>query len=112
MNISHYGIVGPGNFSNEKYIRVKKKKVLDILLRKKSILCFHELFANTSHLTNNIPIPIRKFWNSRTIPIPMRKEVGSANLFLILFAGKNYYSLITAEKGRKWLKLTAVSVPR
>ena len=43
---------------------------------------------NTSHLTNIIPIPIRKFQNSRTIPIPIRTEVGFVNLFLFLFAGK------------------------
>ena len=76
MNISHYGFVGPVNFSNEKYIRVKKKKCLDILLRKK-ISGIQELFANSSHLTNIIPIPIGKFWNSQTIPIPIRTEVGS-----------------------------------
>ena len=33
MNISHYGFVCSVNFSNEKYIRVKKKKFLIILLR-------------------------------------------------------------------------------
>ena len=41
---------------------------------------------NSSHLTNTIHIPIRKFWNSKNIPIPIRIEVGSAYLFL--FAGK------------------------
>ena len=43
---------------------------------------------NTSHLTNIISIPFRKFWNSQTIPIPICTEVGSVNLFLFLFAGK------------------------
>ena len=33
-------------------------------------------------------IPIHRFWNSRTIPIPICTEIGSANLFLFLFAGK------------------------
>ena len=88
MHISHYGFVCPVNFSNENYIRVKKKKFLDIFLRKKKKFGIRELFANTSHLTNIIPIPIRKFWNSQTIPIPIHTEVGSANLFLFLFAGK------------------------
>ena len=37
---------------------------------------------------NIIPIPIRKFQNSQTIPIPIRTEVGSANQFLFLFMGK------------------------
>ena len=86
MNISHYGFVCPVNFTNEKYKRVKKKKLLETFLRKKKISGICELFANTFHLTNIIPI--RKFWNSRTIPIPIRTEVGSANLFLFLFAGK------------------------
>ena len=40
-------------------------------------------------MTNIIPIPIRKFGNSQTIPIPICTEVGSTNLFLFLFAGKN-----------------------
>jgi hypothetical protein len=32
--MSPYGCVCPVNFSNEKYIRVKKKKYSDIFLRK------------------------------------------------------------------------------
>ena len=43
---------------------------------------------STSYLTKIIPIPISKFWNSQTIPIPICTEVGFANLFLFLFAGK------------------------
>ena len=35
------------------------------------------------HLTNIIPIPIREFWNSQTIPNPFCKEVVFANLFLL-----------------------------
>ena len=34
MNISHYGFACPVIFSNKKYIRVKKKKLLNIFLRK------------------------------------------------------------------------------
>ena len=83
MNISHYGFVCPVNFSNEKYIRVTKKKLLDIFLRQKLISGIRELFANTSYLTK-----ISKFWNSQPIPIPIRTEVGSSNLFLFLVAGK------------------------
>ena len=83
MNISHYGYGCPENFSNEKYIRVTKKKLLDIFLRKNFVSGFHELFANTSYLTK-----ICKFWNSQPIPIPIRTEVGSSNLFLFLVAGK------------------------
>ena len=37
MNISHYGFVCPVNLSNEKYIRVKKKKFLEIFLRDKNV---------------------------------------------------------------------------
>ena len=88
MKISHYGFVWSVNFSNEKYIRVKKGKFLNIFLKEKKISGICELFANTSHLTNIIPIPIRMFWNSQTIPIPICAEVGSSNLFLFLFAGK------------------------
>ena len=43
---------------------------------------------NTFCLPNIIPIPICKFWNSQTIPIPFCTEVGSANLFLFLLVGK------------------------
>ena len=39
-------------------------------------------------MTNIIPIPICKFLDSQIIPIPISTEVGSANLFLFLFAGK------------------------
>ena len=49
---------------------------------------YRELFANTSHLMNIIPIPILMFWNSQTIPIPIHTEVCYANLFVFLFAGK------------------------
>ena len=47
-------------------------------------------------MTNIIPIPIHTFWNSRIIPIPNRTEIGSANVFLFLFAGGKKYLLITA----------------
>ena len=39
-------------------------------------------------MTNIIPIPICMSWDSRTTPIPIPTEVGSANLFIFLFAGK------------------------
>ena len=57
MNISHYVFVCPVNFSNQKYNRVKKKKL------KKNSTGICALFANTSHSTNIIPIPIHNFWN-------------------------------------------------
>ena len=43
---------------------------------------------NSSNLMNIIPIPIPKFLDSQTIPIPICTKVGSANIFLFLFAGK------------------------
>ena len=49
MNISNYGFVCPEKFSNEKYIRVKKKKFLDFFFQKKYISGIRELFASTSH---------------------------------------------------------------
>ena len=49
---------------------------------------FVNIFANISHLTNNIPIPIHKYWNSQTISIPICTEIVSANLFILLFAEK------------------------
>ena len=52
--------------------------------REPNILNICEYFTNTSCLTNTIPIP--KFWTLQTIPVPICTEVGSANLFLILFA--------------------------
>ena len=88
MHVSYYGFVCQVSLSNYKYIRVKKNIFLEKKFEKKNISGIREQFANTSHLTNIIPIPIRKFWDSQTIPIPIRTEVGSANLFLFLFAGK------------------------
>ena len=88
MHISHYGFICPLSFLNKKYITVKKKKLLEKDKGKKYISGIREYFANTSNLTNIIPIPICKFLISQTIPIPIRTEVGSANLFLFLFAGK------------------------
>ena len=54
--------------------------------KKKIFLVFVNSLQILPHLTNIIPIPIRKFWNSQTIPNPICKEVGFANLFLL--AGK------------------------
>ena len=42
MNMSHYGFICLVNFSNEKYIRGKKKKFLDIILRKNR----YQVFVN------------------------------------------------------------------
>ena len=65
------------SFSKETYIQVKKKKLLQKYERK-----------NVQVFMNIIPMPICKFWDSQTIPIPIRTEFGSTNLFLFLFAGK------------------------
>ena len=74
------------------YICQKKKSQEKEFFRKKMEKKYfsgiREEFANTSHRTNIIRIPIRKFYNSLTIPIPICTENGSANLFLFLFAGK------------------------
>ena len=51
MHISHYG------FLHNKKKKYSKKNY------KKNISGIRELFANTSHLTKIIPIPICKFWN-------------------------------------------------
>ena len=94
MNISHYGFVCPVNFSNEKYIRVKKKKFLDIFLRKNR----YQVFVNYSRIlptdeyysysysqvlefTNYSYSYSYRNWLCESIPIPIR--------------GKNNYSLIT-----------------
>ena len=91
INTSQYGFVCPVKFSNEKYIRIKKKKFLDIFLRKNR----YQVFVNYSQI---LPIWQILFWiflNSQFIPISIRTEVGSAILFLFLFAGKitNRWSL-------------------
>ena len=83
----YYGFLCPVNFPKEKYIRVKKKKLFEKNMRE-NYFRYLWIIRHTSHLTNIIPIPICKFWNSQTIPIPIRTEVGSTNLFLFLFAGK------------------------
>ena len=57
--------------------------------REKIILSLREYFTNTDCLTNTIPIPIYKIQNLQIIPIC--KNVGSANIFLVLFEGKYLY---------------------
>ena len=66
----------------------EREIIFFFLMRKKHILGIGEYFANTSRLTNIIPIPIRNFWDLKTIPIPICTEVGSMNLLLFLFAGE------------------------
>ena len=81
----------PYIFQMKKY-KSQEKDFFRHLIEKKQISGIHELFANTSHLTNIIPIPIRKFWNSKTIPIPicwLRESIP------IPIRGKNHYWLIT-----------------
>ena len=52
---------------------------------------------------NIIPIPICKLWNSRNIPIPICIEVGFANLFQFLFAGKLTISWsLVPDIEKKW----------
>ena len=46
MNISHYGFVCPVNLSNEKYIRVKKKKFLEIFFERQKC----QVFMNYSQI--------------------------------------------------------------
>ena len=48
---------------------------------------------------NTISIAISNFSNFSTIPIPVCKYVGSVNIFLFLFVGKNNYWLNTALEG-------------
>ena len=91
MNIYHYGFVCLVNFLEEKYIRVKKKTFIEKKNEKKQISGICELFANISHLTNNIPICT--FWSSRTIPIPYKSWLRKSIPFSI--RGINYYLLIT-----------------
>ena len=97
----------PGNFFKCKIYKSKEKEIVKHFLREKRISGICELFANTSHVTNIIPIPIRKFWNSQTIPIPICTEIGSANLFLFLFAGKitfhlSLHSVLIAGDRQSW----------
>ena len=46
MNICHYGFVCLVNYSNEKYKRDKKKKLLDIFLKKNR----YQVFVNHSQM--------------------------------------------------------------
>ena len=112
MNIFHYSFVCLISFSNEKYIRVKKKTFLTFIWEK--ISGYRELFAITSHLTNIILIPICKFGNSRTIPFPICTEDDSPNLFLFLFAGKItiHWSLSQTLQFLKCIFLVALLVKK
>ena len=94
MNISHYGFVCQVNFSNEKYIRVRKKKFLEIFLGKSRYQVFviiRENFPSDKYYSYSY-LQVLEFmnysysylyrsWLSESIPIPIRRE--------------NYYSLIT-----------------
>ena len=104
MHISHYGFVCPVNFSNEKYIRVKKKKFLDIILREKVdirslwIICeyfpsdkyYSYSYSQVLEFTNYSYSYSYRSWLRQSILIPIR--------------GKNYYSLITATYGNGWFR--------
>ena len=96
MNISHY--VCPVNFSNEKYIRVKKKKFVDIFWEKIDIWYswiireyfpsdeyYSYSYSHVSEFTNYSYSYSYKSWLHKSIPIPI--------------CGKNYYLLNTG----KWL---------
>ena len=95
----------PGNCFKWKIYKSREKEIVGNFFEKKQISGIHELFANTSHLKKIIPIPIRTFWHSRTIPIPICTEVGSANLLLFLFAGKItiHWSLAQLECQSGWV---------
>ena len=101
MNISHYGFVCLVSFSNKKYIRVKKKKFLDIFWEKIDIrypgnIC--EFFPSDEYyfysnlqvleFTNYSYSYSYRSWLCESIPIPIR--------------GKNCYSLITAPLWWWW----------
>ena len=77
-----------GKFKNNIYMSQEQEILRKQRERRKKISAIREQFANTSCLTNNIPIPIRTFLNSQSIPIPIRTDLGSANLFLLLFIRK------------------------
>ena len=74
MNISPYGFVCQVNFLYEKYIRVKKKKFLYILLRKNS----YQVFMNYSRI-----LPI--WW---ILFLFLFASFGIHKLFLFLFIQK------------------------
>ena len=74
----------PDKFSNENYIRVEKKKLLKKITKKNII----QVFVKNLQILPLWRILLHKFWNSRTILIPICTEVDSANLFLFLFAWK------------------------
>ena len=60
MNISHYGFVCQVSFQ----MKIYKRPIKEIMRKKKKKKYFSgicEQYANTSHLTNIIPITISKF---------------------------------------------------
>ena len=100
MNISHYGFSCPVNFWNEKYIRVKNKKYLDISLKKIDIryswiICeflpsdkyYSYSYSQVLEFTNYSYSYLYRIWLRKSIPIPIRR--------------KNYYSLITDSNNPK-----------
>ena len=74
INISHYVFVCLVNFSNEKYIRVKKKKLLELFLRKNR----YQIFVNYSRIP-----PI---W--QILFVFLFASYGIHKLFLFLFVQK------------------------
>ena len=71
----------------ESWTRINEKKEREIYFAG-----FCDYFMTSFRLTKTIPIPILKFWNSHTFPIPIRTEVGCANLFLFLFAREKLFA--------------------
>ena len=65
-------------------------------LRKKKKNIFKGICEQFAYTSPTILIPICKLWNSQTIRIHICTKVGSANLFLFLFAGTKHNLLNTA----------------
>ena len=89
MIISHYGFVDDYYSYSQMFFKVFMNILFLNWIQKKSMIISHYGFARKYFPSDKYySYSYSLVWNSWTIPIPLRTEVGSTNLFLFLFAGK------------------------
>ena len=104
MHISHYGFVCPVNFSNVKYIWVKKKKFLENKLREK----IYQVFVNYSRI---LPIwqilylfLFASFGIHELLLFHFVQKLAT-RIYSYSFSRENYYLLITVYNNLPMPKL-------
>ena len=89
MNISHYGFVCPVSFSNEKYIRVRRKRNIRKKLDNQKYFSYSWIvrkyfpsdkyysysYSQVLEFTNYSYSYLYRSWLRKSIPIPIRRKI-------------------------------------